>query len=93
MTASRPQHGAAGTHSAVPTLDIYQLATVYTVGNPLKAEIIQNALHDEGIRCFLEGENQAGETGLTALEIKIQVPVADADRARKFIRIHEHVTK
>ena len=68
-------------------LKLYQLVTVYTVDNPVEAEIIQNALHDEGIRCFLEGENQAG--GLTAMEIKIQVPIADTDRARKLIASHE----
>jgi Putative prokaryotic signal transducing protein len=72
-----------------PTMELklYQLVTVYTVDNFVKAEIIQNALHDEGVRCFLEGENQAG--GLTAMEIKIQVPIANADRARKLIESHE----
>jgi Putative prokaryotic signal transducing protein len=76
-----------------PELDIHQLVTVYTVDNLVKAEIIQNALHDEGIRCFLDGENQAGETGLAALEIRIEVPVADADRARGFIESHERRVK
>ena len=76
-----------------PELDIHQLVTVYTVNNPITAEIIENALHDEGIRCFLDGEHQAGETGLAALEIKIQVPIADSDRARAFIASHERRTK
>lgn len=76
-----------------PELNIHQLVTVTTVDNPIEAEIIENALHDEGIRCFLEGEHQAGETGLTALEIKIQVPVEDADRARTFIEAHESRTR
>lgn len=75
--------------SQEPELDIHQLVTVYTVNNPVTAEIIQNALHNEGIRCFLEGENQAGEAGLTGLEIKVQVPIDDADRARAFIEAHE----
>lgn len=72
-----------------PDLEIHQLVTVYTVNNPVKAEIVRNALHDEGIRCFVDGENQAGETGMAALEIRIQVPIGDADRARKFIESHE----
>jgi hypothetical protein len=71
-----------------PNLELSQLATVYTVDYLVKAEIIQNALRDEGIRCFLEGEHQAG--GLAGAEIRIQVPIADADRARKLIESHEH---
>ena len=76
--------------SVEPELDLHQLVTVYTVNNAVTAQIIENALRDEGIRCFLEGENQAGEAGLTGLEIKIQVPIDDADRARTFIEAHEH---
>jgi hypothetical protein len=71
-----------------PKLELYQLVTVHTLDNLVKAEIIQNALRDEGIRCFLEGENQAG--GLAGAAIKIQVPIADADHARKLIESHEH---
>lgn len=71
-----------------PMPALYQLVTVYAVNNLVQAEIIQNALYDEGIACFLEGENQAG--GFPALEIKIQVPVADAGRARKLIASHQH---
>jgi len=79
----------AGSKRTRPAMELklYQLVTVYTVDNLVKAEIIQNALHDEGIRCFLEGESQAG--GLTGIEIKIQVPVANADRARKLIESHD----
>ena len=41
-------------------MDTNDLVAVYTVANPVKAEIIKNALAGEGIRCFIEGENQAG---------------------------------
>ncbi len=70
-------------------MDIKDLVTVYTLADPVKAEIIKNALHAEGIRCFLEGANQAGEAGLMMFEIKVQVPAKDADRARKILREHE----
>ena len=63
--------------------------TVFTVANPIEAEIIRNALRDEGIRCELENANQAAEPGLIGLEIKIQVPAADAAAARQFIAEHE----
>lgn len=74
-------------------MDPNDLVTVYTLGDPIKAEIIRNALQDEGIRCFLEGHNQAGALSLMAFEIKIQVPAADADRAARFIEQHEERRK
>jgi hypothetical protein len=70
-------------------MDSSDLVTVFSVSDPVKAEIVRNALHAEGIRCFLEGANQAGAEGLMALPIKIQVPAGDADRAAKFIKEHE----
>ena len=45
-------------------MESQDLVTIYTVGNPIQAEIIKNALQAEGIRCFIDGENQAAEAGL-----------------------------
>jgi hypothetical protein len=70
-------------------MDFNDLVTVYTVGNPTKAEIVKNYLQSEGIHCFLDGINQAAEPGLLALEIKVQVPAADSDRARKLLESHD----
>jgi Putative prokaryotic signal transducing protein len=70
-------------------MDSQELVTVYTVGNPVQAEIIKNALQANGIRCFLDGINQAAEAGLMALEIKVQVAPADADKARKLVESHD----
>jgi len=70
-------------------MDDYDLVTVYTVANPVTAEIIKNALQADGIQCSLEGENQAAEPGLNALEIKVQVSPKDAGLARKIIHQHE----
>lgn len=66
------------------------LVTVYTLADPVKAEIMKNALEKEGIRCFLEGVNRA-TTGLAlaTFGLDIQVPAKQAARARKFIRAHE----
>src|SRR5262245_1823 len=66
-----------------------ELVTVYTGGDPVKAEIIKNALEGEEIRCFLEQEDQAGLSGLMGVSIKVQVPAEDVDRARRFIADHE----
>jgi hypothetical protein len=70
-------------------MSMQDLVTIYTVSNAIEAEIIKNALEDEGIHCEIEGGHQAGEAGLIGIEIKLQVPSADADRAEKFIRRHE----
>ncbi len=66
-----------------------ELVEVYTCNASYQGEIIKNALNDEGIRCFLENANQAGEAGLIGIPIRLLVPAADADRARKLIQSHE----
>lgn len=63
-----------------------ELSTVYSVINPIEAEIIRNALKSEGIRCVLEGAQQAAAVGVQAFPIKIQVRANDADRASRLIR-------
>ncbi|GEM_PF-1198604 len=70
-------------------MNLDEWTTVYTIANPVTAEIIKNSLVAEGIRCNLEGINQAAEPGLIALSIKVQVPAKDADLARKLIVQHE----
>jgi hypothetical protein len=74
-------------------MDYTDLVTVYTVANPIEAEVIKNALQAEGIRCFLEGIEQAGIIGLMALEIKVEVPAGDADRASRLIEKHQAQAK
>ena len=67
------------------------LVTVYTVSNSIEANILRNALADEGIECFLQGENQAAESGLMALPIQVQVPAEHAEAARAFFVEHERL--
>ncbi len=64
--------------------DAQQPAVLTTVNNPSLAEIIRGALATEGIGCRLEGEGQAGLTGV--LPIRLWVATADLDRAREIIR-------
>ena len=74
-------------------MDMNELVTVYTVSNSVDAEMVKNALDDEGIESFVEGGNQAGESGLTGIEIRIQVPARDAERARRFLVAHDQQRK
>jgi len=81
----------AETGEAEPAFDPDDLTTVCSVANPAEAEVIRNALVAEGIRCFIEGAQQAAIVGILGIPIKIQVPVGDANRASKFIQRHaEH---
>lgn len=68
-------------------MDTNDLISVYQVSDPGRAEIIKSALRDEGIRCELGGELQAGFTGM--FEIDVLVRAIDADRARKIIELHD----
>jgi Putative prokaryotic signal transducing protein len=63
--------------------------TVYRLSDPIKAEVIGNALEAQGIRCFLDGVNQAAHAGLGAFDIKIQVPEQDRARAQQFLQTQE----
>jgi hypothetical protein len=57
---------------------------VYTVTDPTRAELIRNALHEEGIVCEISGESQAGFSGV--FEIEILTRAIDAERARRIIQ-------
>ena len=70
-------------------MDPRELVTVYSVGNDIEANIVRNALADEEIECYLEGENQAGEAGLLGLSIRVQVPAEQAEVARAFLSEHD----
>ena len=70
-------------------MDTSEWVTVYTTPNEVEAEIIKNALVADGIRCELEGANQAAEPGLGAIPVKVQVQAKDAEMARKIVLRHE----
>ena len=63
-----------------------QLVTVYTLNDPTEAELIRNLLHDNGIACELDGEHQAGFTGM--FSIGVLVKDWDEDKARRVLRDH-----
>ncbi|MFT5325150.1 MAG: hypothetical protein ACI8P0_003017 [Planctomycetaceae bacterium] len=65
-----------------------QLVEVYSVTDPNVAEIIKAALQREGISCWIEGENQAGLSGV--LSITLLTRAKDADHARRIIASFDH---
>src|SRR5262245_24906734 len=73
----------------VAAMDPNELVIVYTAANSVQAEIVKNALEAEGIPAFVENENQAGEVGLTGIDVRAEVAAKDAERARTFIEAHE----
>jgi hypothetical protein len=60
-----------------------ELVVVYETNDANDAEIVKVALESEGIMAFVEGEGQAGLTGV--LEIEVVVKAADTERARELI--------
>jgi hypothetical protein len=68
-------------------MDHQEWVTVYTAADPIKAEIVKNALQAEGIRCNLEGVQ--ADLALTILDVKVQVPTKDVTLARQIIEQHE----
>ena len=58
---------------------------IYTANNPTIAELIRNALLEEGIACELSGEMQGGFAGVFD-EIQVLTRAADADRALAIIK-------
>ncbi|MCA9000206.1 MAG: DUF2007 domain-containing protein [Planctomycetaceae bacterium] len=68
--------------------DNERLVSVYRSSDVGRAEVIRAALIGEGIECAIENEHQAGLTGVT--EVRLHVSEGDAERAREFIRSHEH---
>ena len=56
---------------------------VYTVTSADTAELIRATLESEGVRCWIEGENQAGLAGI--LPISLFVRQEDLDRAFRVI--------
>jgi hypothetical protein len=70
-------------------MDMNELLSVYSTNDPNEAEILRGALHAEGIKCEIDGQSQAGLTGLDMMEIKLLVLAKDFDRARSFVETHQ----
>ncbi len=63
-----------------------EVVTVYTINDPNEAEVVKLLLRDHNIECELDGEHQAGFSGI--FEIGVLVRAKDADEAREVIRVH-----
>ena len=65
-----------------------KLMEVYSVTDPNLAEIIKATLQRDGISCWIDGENQAGLSGV--LNIKLLTRAKDVDSALRIIRSFDH---
>lgn len=65
-----------------------KLVEVYSVTDPNVAEIIKATLQRDGISCWIDGENQAGLSGV--LNIKLLTRSKDADSALRIIKTFDH---
>jgi hypothetical protein len=71
------------------TPDPEEHVVVHTFSDPNTAEIVANALRDEGIACEIEGEQQAGFTGVGALTVRLLVRAIDRARAEEILDAHK----
>ncbi len=69
--------------------DPLNLTTLIKLTDSNLAEILKLALADEEIECVIEGEHQAGLTGV--FQIRVLVPQKDLPHAEKILQ--EHVTR
>lgn len=67
---------------------VMKLVEVYSVTDPNVAEIIKATLQRDGISCWIDGENQAGLSGV--LNIKLLTRAKDADSALRIIKTFDH---
>ena len=70
-------------------MDKHEPVCVYTVTDSLRAEVVRNFLQSEGIRCYLDGANAATQLPINAIEVRVMVDAAHADKARKLLEEHE----
>ncbi len=70
-------------------MDPNELTVVYSTSDANTAEILRNAIQAEGIKCEIDGEHQAGLTGVGIMEIKLLVRAEDYDRARAYVEKHD----
>jgi hypothetical protein len=68
-----------------------ELLEVYSTDDPIEAEMMRNALRAEGLKCEIDGEGQAGLSGLGIMDVRLCVRAEDFDRARSFLEAHEQI--
>jgi len=59
--------------------------TVYTLHDPIRAEMIKTELEHEKISCLLAGIQQASAVGMPGTTILVQVPADSSERARELV--------
>ena len=67
-------------------MDANEPVVIYTTNNLAEAEIIENMLEGEGIKCELGGENQGSFAGL--FDVRVLVRAWDEERARQMLTLH-----
>jgi hypothetical protein len=65
-----------------------ELVTVARYPQPLGAEAAKNFLESNGVRAFVADENASSTLWSNLVEVKLQVALADADRAKKLLVEH-----
>jgi hypothetical protein len=65
--------------------DDERLVVAYTTDDPAEADILCEALRNEGIPCQVTGSQQGGLAGLAISEVQLLVHAADLERAQAYL--------
>jgi hypothetical protein len=65
-------------------MEAQQPVTVFRTNDPTIAEMVRNALHEEGITAEISGERQGGFAGVLP-EVEVIVRATDADQALRIV--------
>jgi hypothetical protein len=65
-------------------MEAQEPVTVFRTNDPTIADLVRNALHEEGITAEVSGERQGGWAGVLS-EVEVLVRAGDADRAAHII--------
>lgn len=57
-----------------------ELVKVFSTNDPSEAEIVKNTLQAAGIEAFIEGEGQAGFTGIFEIDVVVRPEQESAAR-------------
>jgi len=71
------------------TPDPEEHVVVHTFSDAAIADIVANALRDEGIPCEVEGEHQGGFTGTGVIAVRLLVRAVDRERAEDILERHK----
>lgn len=68
-------------------MDTAQPVAIYSTNNPVEAQVLRNALEEEGIQAVVDSTTAGGLVGIQTIHLLVHA--ADAERARAIVMAHD----